>query len=253
MQIDWFTFAAQIVNFLVLVALLRWLLYGPIVRAMRRREEKIQNRLQEAEDAQAKAEAKAREYEEKNRQIERQREQLLDEARQEARQQRERLFEEAREEVDRQRRQWQESLARERDDLIAGLRRDAGKMGVDAARHALAHLADAELEQQMCQAFASRLQTLDQQQRDEIARHLSNGPANVAVRSAFDVPRQRRDPLRKTLQDAFGYDGEITFDRSSDLICGVELEAGGYRFGWNVKDFLQQLEVDFDERLQQAG
>ena len=35
---DWFTVIAQIINFLILVALLKRFLYGPIIRAMERRE-----------------------------------------------------------------------------------------------------------------------------------------------------------------------------------------------------------------------
>jgi F-type H+-transporting ATPase subunit b len=47
--IDWFTVCAQIVNFLVLVALLKHFLYGPILRAMDAREQTIADRLAEAE------------------------------------------------------------------------------------------------------------------------------------------------------------------------------------------------------------
>ena len=101
MHIDWFTFIAQIVNFLVLAGLLRWLLYGPIVRAMQQRQEKIASRLHEAQQKYAEAEAKGQQYEEKTREIEQQREELLREARQKAHQYRERLTEEAREDASR--------------------------------------------------------------------------------------------------------------------------------------------------------
>ena len=40
MQIDWFTLLAQIVNFLLLVWLLKHFLYGRVVRAMDEREAK---------------------------------------------------------------------------------------------------------------------------------------------------------------------------------------------------------------------
>ena len=49
MLIDWFTVCAQIVNFLVLVALLKHFLYGPILRAMDAREQTIAGRLAEAQ------------------------------------------------------------------------------------------------------------------------------------------------------------------------------------------------------------
>ncbi len=40
MLIDWFTIIAQIINFLVLVALLKYFLYGRILQAMDRRRMK---------------------------------------------------------------------------------------------------------------------------------------------------------------------------------------------------------------------
>ena len=48
MPIYWFTVAAQAVNFLILLALLRRFLYRPVLEAMDRREARIAERLQEA-------------------------------------------------------------------------------------------------------------------------------------------------------------------------------------------------------------
>lgn len=50
MQIDYFTFAAQIINFLVLVFLLRHFLYRPVIRSMKEREQKISDQLKDAEE-----------------------------------------------------------------------------------------------------------------------------------------------------------------------------------------------------------
>ena len=52
-MIDWFTVAAQIVNFLILVALLKYFLYGRIVDAMDRREQSIAQRWNLAEQREA--------------------------------------------------------------------------------------------------------------------------------------------------------------------------------------------------------
>ena len=49
MLIDWFTVIAEIVNFLVLVALLKHFLFGRLVAAIDAREERIAARLREAE------------------------------------------------------------------------------------------------------------------------------------------------------------------------------------------------------------
>ena len=48
MHIDWFVFAAQIVNFFILVALLKFFLYDRIVKAMDARQARIASRLDAA-------------------------------------------------------------------------------------------------------------------------------------------------------------------------------------------------------------
>jgi len=246
----WFTFAAQIVNFLVLVALLRWLLYGRIVRAMQDREAKIQNRLEEAEERRREAEKTAREHEEKKREIEQRREQMLEEARNQAQEEGERWRREAREDVERKRQQWEEAFRRERRDLLSEVRRQAGHAGVEAARRTLEQLADVDLESRICDRFAERLREIDDQQRDEIARHLGDGEDVVSIRSSFDVSKERRNQLRDALREAIGYNAEVEFEQASDLLCGLELDVGGYRFGWNVKQFLHDLELEFDDRME---
>jgi len=69
MQIDWITVVAQIVNFLVLVWLLQRFLYGPITRAMKNREKRIENRLTEARQERNEAEDEAEAYRQKQRQL----------------------------------------------------------------------------------------------------------------------------------------------------------------------------------------
>lgn len=250
MDIDWFTFGAQIVNFLVLVALLRWLLYGRIVRAMQEREQRIADRMQEADRRREEAEEKVEQYEEKTRELNRQREELLRQAHHDARDEHERLTKDAKSEVDRKREDWHAAFRRERNDLLSDVARQAARMGVEAARKTLAQLADADLEQRMCDTFLARLRELDAEQRKEIALHLGDGEADVFVRSTFNVPDERRARLRETIRESFDHDGEISFQTSDDLICGLELNVGGYSFGWNVKEWLHGLALELDERLE---
>lgn len=60
MLIDWFTVAAQAVNFLVLVWLLKRFLYKPILGAMDAREQRIASQLRQAEAEKAEAKKRAR-------------------------------------------------------------------------------------------------------------------------------------------------------------------------------------------------
>jgi F-type H+-transporting ATPase subunit b len=83
--INWFTIIAQIVNFLILVILLKYLLYDRIVSAMDERERKIRERLESAEKKQEEAENRKQELQAERRSLEDQRQGILAEARKEAR------------------------------------------------------------------------------------------------------------------------------------------------------------------------
>lgn len=249
MNIDWFTFAAQIVNFLVLVALLHRFLYGPISRAMAEREQKIANRLQEAANEKRAAEEKAEQFDEKLRELHGQRDELLVEARQAADSERRQGLRQAQLEVERKRREWHESFQRERRDIIAELRRFAGEAGIEAARHALTELADEALEESMFNRFMARLERLEGEERATMQDHLVASEAAITIRSAFEAPAPWRERLKNALQEKFAYHREIAFETARDLICGVELDADGYAFGWNVGEFLHELEEEFDKRI----
>lgn len=249
MDIDWFTFLAQIVNFLLLVALLRWLLYDRIIHAMDERERKIAGRLEEADQRKADADARAEQYEQQLAQIEQQRELELKQARNDAREEYDRLVREAREEVERRRKQWDEAWSREREDLTIALREQAGCAGTQVARHTLAQLANVELEQRMCDSLCERIRQLDQQEREEISHHLGDGATRITVQSAFDLPMAQRQQIRDAIAEVFHSNAEIDFETARDLICGFELSVGGFSFGWNSKEMLDDIKHRFDQQL----
>jgi F-type H+-transporting ATPase subunit b len=249
MNIDWFTFVAQIVNFLLLVGLLRWFLYGPIVRAMQEREESIAGRMEEAQQKLDDAESKASKYSEKTKQFEHDREELLKDARHEAHEEHQRLLREAREDVERHREQWEQATQRDQDDFLADLRRQAGEMGLAAAKRTLTQLADAELEGRMCDKFTAQIEELGDDRREEIRQHLNNGEGEITLLTVFELSPRQQGQMRRVIGEIFGTELAPEFATTPDLICGMELNVGGYSFSWNAKDFLRDVESEFAERL----
>ena len=72
MLIDWFTVAAQAVNFLILVWLLKRFLYKPVLAAIDEREKRITSQLQDAEQKKAEALKEQTDFLHKNEEFERQ-------------------------------------------------------------------------------------------------------------------------------------------------------------------------------------
>lgn len=244
MQIDWITVTAQIVNFLILVYLLKRFLYAPVMRAMDRRERRVTDRLKEAEEREREAEENAREYREKTEELERKRDEMLGEAREEAERDKRRLLDEAREEIAETRKRWQQQVSREKADFLANLRQRTGDAVQSVARKALADLADAELEAEIVRSFVDRLKSLDEEAREAFGR--ADGP--IRVNTAFELDSGARGRLTRALHEHLAEGAEVDYGESEGLVCGIELAAGGRRLGWSLADYLDEL----SERVEQA-
>src|SRR4051812_42300477 len=96
MLIDWFTVAAQTLNFVVLIGLLRRFLYRPILQAIDAREKRIAAELALAAGKKAEAQLERDEFLHKNEALERERGALLRRATEEAGAEGQRLTEAAR-------------------------------------------------------------------------------------------------------------------------------------------------------------
>ena len=96
MLIDWFTVAAQALNFLILVWLMKRFLYKPIQGAIDSREKHIAAALADADAKKSQAQAERDEFQRKNDEFQQQRAALFGQAERDAQLERQRLLDEAR-------------------------------------------------------------------------------------------------------------------------------------------------------------
>ncbi|MFB2977235.1 F0F1 ATP synthase subunit delta [Microseira sp. BLCC-F43] len=238
MEINWLTFFAQIVNFLILVAVLQRFLYGPITRAMDRREQKISDRLQAAEKQREEAQAEAEKYRQMQQEFAGEREAMFSQLKAEVEQTRKALMENMREEVDNTSRRWQEGIKRQQDAFMLELRHRASVQVQSAIRHALIDLANVDLEQQMIEAFIERMENLN-----ECAIASLNHNSNpIVVCSSFEIPESARAKIIQAVRDKIPSHINLEFETEPDLICGIELRASGYKLAWSVANYLDRLE-----------
>jgi F-type H+-transporting ATPase subunit b len=249
MQIDWFTFGAQIANFLILVWLLRRFLYGPITSAMAEREQRIADQFEEARQKQEEAEAQIAEYHRKQEELETAREERLAEVEAAARERRREMIEEARAEVDRLDEQWTDALRRERADFLQELTRRVGREMLDLIRRALRDLADADLEHRLVRVFLDRLRDLEASRAEALTDAVRARPTDVVVRTAFDLGDEQRRALTDTLRAVTDAEAEPSFEREADLGLGVEIRAGGHKIAWSLDSYVARLEERVRARL----
>ncbi len=244
MHIDWFVFFAQIVNFLILLALLKRFLYGRIIGAMDAREARIAATFSEAELARQKARESALQYEQSLRELEQTSEELINRARTDADAHRRELMEKVREEIDLIQTRWVETLCSERANLFQELRRLTGVEVYAIARQVLNELADVVLEERIAQVLAERIETLDGKEREKI-RSLTAAGERIRILSAFALSPEARTRLDQAIHRSLGPSLDGTYETADDVLSGCELRIDGYKVAWSVKDYLDTLEEKF--------
>jgi F-type H+-transporting ATPase subunit b len=248
--IDWFTVAAQIINFLILVGLLKYFLYGRVIRAMDQREERIAARLSEAQQREQEADDERRHYQAQQAELARQQDDILAQARQAADSERRKLLDEAREEVEAVKSRWHEALEREKTTFLQDLRQRAGRQVYNITRQALADLATADLEHQIVEAFCRRLREQPLEKRRELTDILQQG-AEATITSAFVLPEEAKQKIEDILEGYLKDGPALRYQTSPEVISGIELKAPGHKVAWSLDHYLADLEAETREVLEE--
>ncbi|OPY89137.1 MAG: F0F1 ATP synthase subunit B [Syntrophus sp. PtaU1.Bin208] len=250
MQIDWFVLFAQMVNFLILLYLLKRFLYARIISAMNEREAKMIARFEEAERLQREAQEAVRAFEEKQASLQLQAELMLNEAREAANRRQAEWMDSARKEVDSIRQRWVETVLQEKAAFLESLRSRTGQQVYAIARRILADLADTAIEQKMIDVLMNRIRSLETKEGEAIRCALEDSGGEVAVQSAFPLAPEDRERLTAAVRELTGRpDTAVLYQESADLINGIELLASGRRIAWTISDYLDHLEESFNQAL----
>jgi len=250
MLIDWFTVIAQIINFLILIFLLKRFLYGPIIKAMEEREAHIAANLSEAEEKLTQAKEMAAAHQHQLDMVGIQCEEMLAKAQEEGRAYRKSLFEKARQEIEALRESWFHALQREKDQFRRDLHRLTSQKVFAIVRRALSELANADLEAHIVEVFIRRLRDLDATRRQSIAASLRSLEEPVIIQSAFEIPAESRTKLIQAVQEQVNKDVSVAFEVQPELIGGLALKGHYYETDWNLDAYWRELEASLSDALE---
>ncbi|WP_319543208.1 hypothetical protein [uncultured Pseudodesulfovibrio sp.] len=233
MLIDWFTVAAQAVNFLILAWLLKRVLYSPIVEAMQARRERLTGELESARDMLAKAERRARELSMQRETFEQEVGAMLDQARKDADERREQWLAEAKADVEEHNRIWLEAVERERAGLSDRLRTRMAEQAIVLAEKVLRDLAGEDLEKRVLDDFVDRLSST------------FSGAAlsgHVVIRTGFPLSSEALGRFRSRIVEYFPQLAGIEASRDEALGFGIVMVADNVKFEWNMASYLGDVE-----------
>ena len=251
MKIDWFTIVAQVINFLVLLWLMKRFLYKPILKAIDEREKRIAEELANAETKKNIAGKQKEEYDLKHEDLNRRSAGILKKAQDEGNAEKLRLLKDARETADAFSKKRKESLIAEETTLREAVSRRTQNEVFALTRKMLTDIAGANLEEQVVGVFIQRLHDLDASKKKAMSSALKKESGKVTVRTALDISSVLRTAIETSIKESFGSQPDVTFESAPDLICGIELCVNGQKVAWSVVDYLSSIEESFEDLLKE--
>lgn len=242
MGINWFTVVAQVINFIILVWLLKRFLYKPVLKAIAERESRIAARVSDAEASLLAAAKEKEAFEQKNTAFSQQYNAALKQAREEVNTEKQKLLEQARKEFQTMRTGLQQSLQEEQAHFNRELRQKTMEEVFAVAGKALGDLASASLEEQAVNVFLTRLQNLAPGGQQQFTQAMAAQNGAVTIRSAFALPAAQRLQLEQAIRKWSGQqEPSFLYQVQPQLISGLELHVHNYKLSWNLEDYLDEL------------
>lgn len=244
MLIDWFTVGAQVLNFVVLVWLMKHFLYQPVLDAIATREKRIADQIADAAAKEKEAATEHKTFEDKNTAFDQQRASLLDKATADAKAEGLRLADEAQKAALALAAKHEHALARQAAHLQQTIAGRAAHEVFAVARKTLSDLANADLESRMVEVFTQHLRELPDPAREQLAAALKPGTEPALVRSHFELPTDQQAAIQNAVNATFSANVPLRFETAGDAVCGIELSAGGQKLAWTIAEYLRDLEHD---------
>lgn len=242
MEINWFTVIAQVINFLILVWLLKRFLYKPVLNAIAEREKKIAAQLSDADAKKAEAQKERDAFQQKNEDFDKERMVQMNKVQEEASAEKQKLFEEARNESNALRAKYETSLKQQVDSITDMLKRKTQDEVFAITGKTLSDLAAVPFEEQLVKVFIQKIQNLKEEDKRIFAAALTNGDKTILVKSAADLSVSSKAALEKALWEINKKELKFQYQLAPDLVSGIEIDTGEYNLSWNIQSYLDTLQ-----------
>ena len=221
MHLDGWTLLLQALNLLVLIALLRWLFYRPLLAMIDARRQATENERNQASASQREAEQRSAALEVERAAVETGRAQAIADARHQVDGERDRTLEQARAEADRLLADAKRRIASERQQASRAICDEAATLAIALATRLLASAPDGHGDAGFIGELLRRLEATPGAERD--AWFAAETVRSVTLATAHPLELVDRQAAADRLRRALGDELRVEFASDPALIAGAEL------------------------------
>jgi F-type H+-transporting ATPase subunit b len=241
LELNWSTFVLEVINFLVLVWILKRFFYKPVLDVIARRRADIEKTLGDARALQKEAEALQAQYLQRLGDWERERQQAREQLAGDIEQQRTQRLAALQSQLEQEREKARVAEARRQSDALHKAEETALLQAAGFASRLLGKLAGPELEQRLVELLLAELSRLPDERIASLRNCCGGKPETIVVTSAWPLPEAQREQLRQALSAVMGSSLPLAFEQDSALLAGVRITIGARVLSADLQDELKSL------------
>jgi F-type H+-transporting ATPase subunit b len=234
MLINWYVVVSQIVNFIIVILILKFFLYRPILEKINNHQKKIEDELQDAALKQKQAHDLMAQMEKEKREFDHQSEKRKKKLKEELDQLRDQLLENAKGEVEKQKTVWVEDFKLDQNEAYKEYRNRMTAELFSIVRTSVQSLSHVQLEEAIIDSFLAQIKA-------EKEKFLPM-PSHMQIKTALEISNPMRQKIQTSFQKEFGKEISFEFVTEPRLIAGIALYLDGKKLSWNMEDYLATLQ-----------
>ena len=240
MELDWTTFLLEIINFLILVWLLKRFLYQPVLNMIEQRRQKIKEDMALAAAGQEEAKVLKNQYEARLVDWEQEKRSAFDALEQQLAQERSNKLRQLDDEFEQQHLKHQARDQQQQTLWHSQAEAEALQLGSVFAARLLQGLTGPELDMRLQQLFIEQLAVLPENALRQLREGWQDGSSSIEVLSATPLDTTRQQAIRQALELKLGpINGRFRFTQDDKLIAGLRVSIGAWTLQANLQDELR--------------
>jgi F-type H+-transporting ATPase subunit b len=238
-ELNWTTFILEIVNFLVLVWLLKHFFYQPVQAMVARRQQGITSQLKEADERHQQADELRQQYEHRLADWEDEREAARQSLRHELEAERSRLLQELQQSLRAEREKSTVLGARQLDERVREAEVQALAQGARFVARLLERVASPEVEVRLFELLLAELRELPPSELEALQTLQEGKPVAVVVSSVYPLAEGQRQLLQQQLQALVSASLHFSYQQNPALVAGLHVTVGPWVLHANLRDELK--------------
>lgn len=239
MELNWSTFILEMINFLILIWILKRFFYKPVLDVIARRRAGIDKTLADAQSLHDEAKVLQKQYEnrladwEQERQVARK---ILDE---EIQIERERQMSTLQKTLEEEREKAKFAAQRELEADRLQIEKTALKQSAQFATKLLSSVSGPELERCLIDLFLDDFSSLSAEHLSQLKDAASNSHNHILVTSAHPLDSNVRQSLEQALSQTLAVNRPVHYEQDETLLAGIRINIGAWILRANLLDELK--------------